>query len=220
MPLKTFPSFKPAGDSALLVVLGSEIDLQTNQKIHELDKLLRQAPPEGVRESIPAYASLLLHYDPCKLGYEQVMDWVKQKMKKIPPFNPANSRLVKIPTRYGGEDGPDLEHVAGFNHLSPQEVIRIHSTPEYPVYMMGFTPGFPYLGGMDPAINTPRLLTPRTHVPAGSIGIAGSQTGVYPIDSPGGWQIIGRTTTALFEVNSASPFLLAPGDRVKFVPVS
>ena len=220
MPPKTYPYYKPAGDSALLVVFGSEIDLQTNQKVHELDKLLRQTALDGVGESIPTYTSLLLYYDPCKLGYGQVLDWVKQQMDVIPPFNPANSRLVEIPTRYGGEFGPDLEHVASHNQLSLEEVIRIHSTPEYPVYMMGFTPGFPYLGGMDSAIATPRLSTPRTHVPAGSVGIAGSQTGVYPIESPGGWQIIGRTTLSLFDITRETPFLLTPGDRVKFVPVS
>ena len=220
MPPKTYPYFKPAGDSAMLVVFGNEIDLQTNQKVHELDKLLRQVSLEGVRESIPTYASLLLYYDPCKQGYEQVLEWVKQKMEDIPPFNPANSHLVEIPTRYGGEWGPDLDYVASHNQLSAEEVIRIHSIPEYPVYMMGFTPGFPYLGGMDPAINTPRLSTPRTQVAAGSVGIAGSQTGIYPIESPGGWQIIGRTAVSLFDINRETPFLLTPGDRVKFVPVS
>ncbi len=128
-------------------------------------------------------------------------------------------RRVEIPVCYGGEYGPDLAFVAQHNHLGEAEVIRIHSAREYPVYLMGFTPGFPYLGGMDPAIAAPRLNTPRSRIPGGSVGIAGEQTGIYPVDSPGGWRIIGRTDLRLFDITSEPPFLLAPGDVVSFMPV-
>ena len=134
--------------------------------------------------------------------------------------NVVNSRTVEIPTLYGGENGPDLSFVAEHNGLTVEEVVRIHSSRDYPVYMMGFTPGFPYLGGMDGRIAAPRLNSPRTNVPAGSVGIAGEQTGIYPMESPGGWQIIGRTETTLFDPNHEKPFLLAPGDQVRFVPVN
>jgi KipI family sensor histidine kinase inhibitor len=128
-------------------------------------------------------------------------------------------RRVEIPVKYGGEEGPDLGFVAAHNHLSEAEVIRMHASHEYPVYLMGFTPGFPYLGGLDPAIAAPRLSAPRSLVPGGSVGIAGEQTGIYPQDSPGGWRIIGRTRLRLFDLTRDPPFLLAPGDIVVFTPV-
>jgi KipI family sensor histidine kinase inhibitor len=119
--------------------------------------------------------------------------------------------------RYGGEHGPDLLPVAEFHHVSPAEIVRLHTSRDYTVFMMGFTPGFPYLGKLDEALVTPRLETPRTHVPAGSVGIAGAQTGIYPIDSPGGWRILGRTSLSLFDLSAPQPFLFAPGDMVRFV---
>ncbi len=220
MPPDTFPIYKPAGDRALLVVFGEEIDLQINRKVHALDRLIARDPFTGLVETVPTYASLLVYYDLLELDYATALDAVKQRIERFQDAPEQAIHRVDIPTRYGGEYGPDLAYVADHNHLTPEEVIRIHSGSEYPVYMMGFTPGFPYVGGMDERIAAPRLESPRTHVPAGSVGIAGKQTGVYPIESPGGWRIIGRTDLKLFDPAAEMPFLLAPGDLVRFVPVS
>lgn len=220
MNTSKYPYFKPAGDSAVLMVMGNEIDLEINCRIHALDELVLREPLDGIVETVPTYTSLLIYYDLLRLDYHQVVDWVSLKLSKVRESGVEQARVTKIPTVYGGDDGPDLEYVARHNQLSIEDVVEIHSSRNYPVYMMGFTPGFPYLGGMHPAIATPRLDTPRTHVPAGSVGIAGEQTGVYPIDSPGGWQIIGKTCLRLFDPESEKPFLLSPGDQVRFVPIS
>ncbi len=206
----------PLGDSALLLELGHEIDLALNRRIHRLAASLMHAPPEGIREVTPTYAALLVHYDPLILDFSTVQAWVSQQAEESREAAEAPSRLVEVPVHYGGEYGPDLAFVAEHNHLSAAEVIRIHCAPEYTVFMMGFTPGFPYLGGMSAAIAAPRLPTPRTVIPAGSVGIAGLQTGIYPQASPGGWRLIGRTNLPLFQPASQQPFLLAPGDRIKF----
>ncbi|MCJ7622886.1 MAG: 5-oxoprolinase subunit PxpB [Anaerolineaceae bacterium] len=215
-----YPYFKPAGDSAVLMVMGEHIDLEVNRRVHALDELVLQEHLDGIVETVPAYTSLLIYYDLLQLDYWQVVDWVSLKFSQVGIPGAEQARVTKIPTVYGGDDGPDLEYVAGYNQLSVEDVVEIHSSRNYPVFMMGFTPGFPYLGGMDLAIATPRLETPRTHVLAGSVGIAGEQTGVYPIDSPGGWQIIGRTYLSLFDPEREKPFLLSPGDQVRFVPIS
>jgi inhibitor of KinA len=216
---ENFPYFKPAGDHALLAVFGDEIDLATNRRVHALDRLLQEEPFSALVETVPTYTSILIYYDLMSSDYEHTLAAVKEKIKRIGAETELVPRKVDIPTVYGGDFGPDIEYVARHNHLSIGEVIQIHSSREYPVFMMGFTPGFPYLGGMDERIATPRLESPRTHVPSGSVGIAGKQTGIYPIDSPGGWQIIGRTALKLFDPNRVPPFLLAPGDMVHFVPV-
>ena len=169
---------------------------------------------------MPTYRSLLVHYDPLRLGYDDVVHLVGEQLQRVGEVPLPESRVVEVPTLYGGESGPDIAFVAEHNGLSVEEVIRIHSSVDYTVYMLGFTPGFPYLGGMSAAIATPRLETPRPRVPAGSVGLAGQQTGVYPIESPGGWRIIGRTPLVLFDPQRDPPALLAAGDRVRFVPVS
>lgn len=217
-------SLRPAGDSALLVSFdtGGQIDLDTNLRAHALAAALETAnqndPMPGMGEAVPGYATLLVHYDPLLTGYAEVEARVRACL-----VNDAVSlrepRRVEIPVVYGGEDGPDLDFVAQHSGLSVEEVVHIHASREYPVFLMGFTPGFPYLGGMDPAIAAPRLPAPRSRVPAGSVGIAGEQTGVYPLESPGGWRIIGRTPLRLFDPLRAEPFLLAPGDLVRFVPI-
>lgn len=213
------PIYKPAGDQALLVVFGDEVDLTINRRVHALDRLLAEEPIYGLVETVPTYTSLLVYYDLLQTGYEHVAAALQEYASRLGESADAPARRVEIPTRYGGEDGPDIAFVAEHNQLAVEEVIRIHSSRDYPVYMMGFTPGFPYLGGMDERIAAPRLQSPRTHVPAGSVGIAGKQTGVYPIDSPGGWQIIGRTALTLFDPGRDDPFTLAPGDLVRFVPI-
>ena len=220
MTEKGNPIFKPAGDQALLVIFGDSIDLQVNRRVHALDRTLAQNPCSGVLETVPTYTSLLVYYDSLQVEYRQVRDEVQQRIETLAEAEIRPARRVEIPTHYGGEYGPDLPHVAEHNRLSVEEVIRLHSSRDYPVYMMGFTPGFPYLGGMDERIATPRLQSPRTHLPVGSVGIAGEQTGIYPIESPGGWQIIGRTPLTLFDPQAEQPFLLAPGDLVCFVPLN
>ncbi len=220
--VSTFPRFQPTGDAALLVTIGERIDLATNRQAHALAQAIRHARADhvlsGLGEAVPGYVTLLVHYDPLLLSYQTVEAFLRQNLssEEVLALEP---RRVEVPVVYGGEAGPDLPFVAEHNGLSEAEVIRIHSARDYPVFMMGFTPGFPYLGGMDPAIAAPRLSSPRSRVPGGSVGIAGEQTGIYPLDSPGGWRIIGRTALKLFDPARDPPFLLAPGDVVHFVPI-
>ena len=211
------PKIVPLGDAALLIQLGDEIDLTVNQRVHDLAAILDASPMEGFIETVPAYGTLLLHYDPLILTYAKIRKWVRAKLEHVEDTELRKPGQVQVPVRYGGEFGVDLEFVASNCGLSVEDVIRLHSARTYTVYMMGFTPGFPYMGKLDDAIIMPRLQTPRTHVPAGTVAIAGSQTGIYPIDSPGGWQLIGWTPLRLFDPESESPFSFFPGDEVKFV---
>jgi KipI family sensor histidine kinase inhibitor len=211
------PKIVPLGDSALLVQLGDEIDTTINQRVHALSALINTSPLEGVIETVPAYTTLLIHYDPLILTNAEIHDWIRKKLDHIEDVNWRKPRQLEVRVRYGGEYGVDLQFVADYHHLRVEDVIRIHSEKTYTVYMMGFTPGFPYMGKLDDAIVTPRLETPRTHVPTGTVAIAGSQTGVYPIDSPGGWRLIGHTSLRLFDPASEAPFLFSPGDDVRFV---
>lgn len=214
-----WPVFDQAGDSALRVAFGDRIDPEINRRVHALAQLIQDDPIPGIGEAVPGYSVLLVHYDPLVIDAEGVESWLRQRAERVVVKLVKQPRLVEIPVIYGGAHGPDLAYVAEVNGLKPEDVIRIHSSTDYPVYMMGFTPGFPYLGGMDPAIAAPRLSTPRSLVPGGSVGIAGEQTGVYPVDSPGGWRIIGWTPLQLFDPKREPPFLLTPGDVVRFVPI-
>lgn len=210
------PGIVPLGDSSLLVQLGDEIDLAINQRVHALASLIEASSINGIIEAVPAYAALLVHYDPLVLSFTQIRDYLRTRIAQIEENDSRKPRQVEVPVRYGGEVGPDLEFVASHCGLQVEAVIRIHSERIYTVFMMGFTPGFPYMGKLDDAIITPRLQTPRTHVPAGTVAIAGSQTGIYSIDSPGGWRLIGWTPLKLFAPESDTPFLFSPGDEVKF----
>jgi len=211
------PEITPLGDSVLLVRLGEEIDITINGRVHALAALMSSSPLYGIVETVPAYATLAIHYDPLLLTYDEIHRWTREKLERMKEIKPRTPRQFEIPVRYGGEFGIDLPFVADFHHLREEDVIRIHSERMYTVYMMGFTPGFPYMGKVDDAIRTPRLETPRTRVPAGTVGIAGSQTGIYPIDSPGGWRLIGHTSMRLFNPEAESPFLLSPGDEIRFI---
>lgn len=210
---------KPYGDGAILVSLGTRIDPTLNARVYQLEAWLNKEKPGGVIEFIPAFCSLVVIYDPLVSGYDAVLDWLRSSMASCPWDMAQEPRLVEVPVVYGGEDGVDLQTVASTNHLSPEEVIHLHSRAEYTVAMMGFMPGFVYLSGMDERLATPRLASPRVRIKPGSVGIAGSQTGIYSIASPGGWQIIGRTPLVLFDPDREAPFLFSPGDRVRFVPV-
>ena len=211
---------KPLGDSALLVELGDKIDSTVNQRVHALNALLQTKNIAGIVETVPAYCTLLIHYDPLILTFDQVTHWVRDKLTQVDDsLINRKPRQLEVPTRYGGASGPDLEAVAVSKGISAADVVRIHSEREYTVYMMGFTPGFPYLGTLDERLIMPRLETPRTLIKAGTVAIAGSQTGIYPLDSPGGWHLIGWTPLKLFDPTRESPFLFAPGDIIKFIPL-
>lgn len=211
------PRIVPFGDSSALIQLGDEIDLEINQHVHALAQLIEASSINGVIEAVPAYATLLVHYNPLVLSFAQIKDRLRVKISQIEETTSRKPRQVEVPVRYGGEFGVDLEHVARHLHLSVEDVIRIHSKKNYTVYMMGFTPGYPYMGKLDDALAMSRLETPRTRVAAGTVAIAGSQTGIYSIESPGGWRLIGWTPLKLFDPESDSPFLFSPGDEVKFV---
>ncbi len=213
------PRLLLAGDSALVVEFGNEISREVNRKVHALADALGKNPLPGLGESVPTYRSLLVNYDPLRLSCDEVRALVSevfQRCEESPSFEP---RVIEIPVVYGGEFGPDIEFVAEHNGLSVEEVIGLHADATYTVYMLGFTPGFAYLGGMPAVIAAPRLETPRTLVPDGSVGIAGEQTGIYPIASPGGWRLIGRTPLKLFDPERDPPTLLQAGDMVDFVPM-
>ena len=211
-------SYRPAGDSAILIQFGNAIDLELNRRVHALAARILAAPLEGIGEPVPGYATLLVHYDPLRLEYPQALDWLQRQVDQAAGLALTAPREVQVPVHYGGEHGPDLDFVARQAGLSPGEVVRLHASGLYPVYFLGFTPGFPYLGGLDSRLACPRLETPRERVPAGSVGIAGPQTGIYPVDSPGGWRLIGWTPLRLFDPLRDPPALLAPGDVVRFIP--
>jgi inhibitor of KinA len=218
---RTYPRLLPAGDSGILIELGSEIDPVINSRVLALTEIIETVEIAAVIELVPTYRSVLVSYNPLETGYEEMLDLLNEILDRADYSAPdsAAQTIVEIPVVYGGEGGPDLETVAEHAGLSIQEVIDIHTGTDYPCYGLGFSPGFPYLGGLDERIATPRLKTPRVRVPAGSVAIAESQTGVYPNASPGGWQLIGRTATPLFDVNKPSPSLVTAGDRVRFVQV-
>ena len=212
--------FRIAGDRGLLVEYGDAIDPAINRKVRAMAIALGQQTPQGVVEIIPTYRSLLILYDPFLTNPPQLEEALLRLEERLSETEIPPPKTVEIPVCYGGEFGPDLEFVAQSHGLSPEEVIRLHSEPVYQVYMIGFTPGFPFLGGLPKILHTPRRETPRTRVPAGSVGIANDQTGIYPIESPGGWQLIGRTPLKIFDPKRSNPFLLKAGDLLKFKPIS
>jgi len=216
-----FPRVVPAGDSAILIELGSEVDPEISSMVFALTDLIKDAGLNSDLEVLPTYRSVLVYYDPLVCSYAEMFDAVNGAVEGlVEPINVNSSlKIVEIPVVYGGDDGPDLHFVADHAEITEDAVIELHSRTDYRVYMLGFSPGFPYLGGLDERIATPRLQTPRVLVPAGSVGIAESQTGVYPNAGPGGWRIIGRTSVTLFDVNSSTPSLITPATKVRFIPV-
>ncbi|MGE7092737.1 5-oxoprolinase subunit PxpB [Lysinibacillus sp. NPDC048646] len=229
--LKENVQIRPLSDSALVIQVGEGINEATHKKVKHILNLLEEQPFKGFIEAVPAYNSVTVYYNPIdvyfsnlekgvNMPYENVKTKIFSLMNHSYIVETTKDRVVKIPVAYGGEMGPDLEFVASYNGLTPSEVIKIHSSAEYLVYMLGFAPGFPFMGGMDKQIATPRKETPSLTIAPGSVGIAGSQTGIYPLETPGGWQIIGRTPSRLFLPEQSPPTLLQPGDRIKFVPIS
>ncbi len=214
------PIFRLAGDRGLLVEYGDSIDPVINDRVRVVALAIKQNALPGVKECLTAYSSLTVVYDPDITNPHLLKQQFINLQENISPRDIPEPAVASIPVCYGGDYGPDIEYVAQFNGLTSGEVIRIHSEPCYRIYMLGFTPGFPYLGGLPSQIHTPRLATSRTLVPAGSVGIANSQTGIYSLDSPGGWQLIGRTPLKLFSPHRKNPVLLESFDHLKFFPIS
>lgn len=214
------PTISPVGDCAISIDFGQVIDPKINRQIRQVIEQIKVLQLDGIIELVPTYCALLVQYDAMVYTYSDICKILEPTLQES-VMDSANElvTIVEIPTVYGGEFGPDLGFVASHNHISEAEVVSIHSGTDYLVYMLGFIPGFTYLGGMDPRIATPRLSSPRTLIPAGSVGIAGEQTGTYPSDSPGGWQIIGRTPLTMYDMSKKQAALLRAGDYVRYVPI-
>lgn len=218
---------RPLGDSAIVVQIGEGISSDIHHVIIHLMNEIERDPFHGFIEAVPSYNSVTVYYNPVTIYFEnqqsqvnsafqKVSAFMEEYIKRVNPEEEREQRVIEIPVIYGGEYGPDLEVVATYNSLTPEEVIDIHLNHEYMVYMIGFSPGFPFLGGMDERIATPRKVSPRQAIPQGSVGIAGKQTGIYSLETPGGWQIIGRSPASLFLPNSSPPTLLQAGDKIRF----
>ena len=210
----------PAGDRALVADFGNVIREDVNRRVNALKKALLAERIAGVREMIPTYRSLLIEYDPAVIP----MQALRRRVAAINPAAPGEEaeekRIFEVPCCYGGAYGEDLPGLAEITGLSEEEIVAIHAGTAYRVYMLGFLPGFVYLGGMDERIAAPRLRTPRVAIPAGSVGIGGGQTGVYPVASPGGWRLIGRTPVRFYDPAREKPVLFEAGDSIRFVPIS
>jgi inhibitor of KinA len=212
------PRFLLAGDRAVTVELADEINAEINTRIRALSVALDRERVPGIVDLVPTYRSLLVYYDPIQVDVAQLQDTILS-LSDVEQAALPRPRVLHIPTHYGGEHGPDMEFVARHTGLAPEEVAAIHSGTDYRVYMMGFNTGFPYLGGMSPRIAVPRLETPRLAVPAGSVAIAQQQTGIYPVESPGGWRVIGRSPVRLFDARREPPVAVEAGDYLRFDPI-
>ncbi len=213
------PRFLLSGDTSLTLEFGNEISPAINSQVRALSVLLEQSHIPGVTEWVPTYRSIMIHYDPSIVRYGVLVAELQRILDSMDSVQLPPSMVLEIPVLYGGEAGPDLEFVAQNSGKTTEEVIALHSSTEYLIYMLGFTPGFTYLGGLDPSLTTPRLANPRVKIPAGSVGIAGAQTGVYPIDSPGGWQLIGLTPVRMYDPNRTVPILPKAGQYIQFHPI-
>ncbi len=222
-------SLHPLGDRAILIEFGREIGEETYNSVRQINSILESEQPEWLIELVPAYTTLTIFYSPesvfrafqeNRLPYEIITLELRILLDRLQASSKNEQRRVEIPICYGGDFGPDLGYVAEYNHLTEQDVIETHSSGDYLIYMLGFAPGFPYIGGMSKEISAPRRKSPRQNIPPGTVGIAGEQTGIYPIETPGGWQLIGRTPLKLFNPNDSTPTLLQAGDRIQFKPIS
>jgi inhibitor of KinA len=209
----------PAGDAMFLVEYAEVVDHAVNARVMALAARVRAARIRGLRDVVPTYRSVAIYFEPLKTDQVALRSLLEQEAEAVVPavdFAPAE---VRIPVCYDADLGPDLQEIAEQAHLTADEVVRLHAARTYRVFMLGFAPGFAYLGVVDPRIVAPRLSTPRLRVPAGSVGIAGEQTGIYPMETPGGWRLIGRTPLKPFDPRRPTPFLLGPGDAVRFYPI-
>ncbi|ACN17710.1 putative allophanate hydrolase subunit 1 [Desulforapulum autotrophicum HRM2] len=210
------PIFRIAGDRGLLMEFGDAVDPDINHRIRAMAMAIDGKPPRGIVEVIPTYCAIIVVYDPCHTDPATLTPILSAMDKALETMEIPEPETTVLPVCYHPALGPDLEDLAKRHNLTVDEVIRIHTEPLYPIYMIGFTPGFPYLGGLSEKLYTPRLDSPRKKVPAGSVGIANNQTGIYPIESPGGWQLIGRCPIKLFNPQKKNPILLKAGNLLKF----
>ena len=217
---RPLPRMRLCGETALSIEFGDDIHPSINRQVHALSHALRALGEPGILELNPTYRSLFVQYDPWEISYERLLMNIESALAAASKERLEPADILEIPVCYGRGLGPDLEEVAARHGLTPESVVALHASPVYDVVMVGFTPGFPYLSGLDRRLVTPRKEVPRKLVPAGSVGIADRQTGIYSIDSPGGWQIIGRTPLRLFDPNRNDPFLVKPGDRLRFTPIT
>jgi KipI family sensor histidine kinase inhibitor len=208
-----------AGGTSAARPLESQITLEANEKVRKLLRLLELEPVAGVRNLHPAYCSLLVKFDALRFSHEEVEGILRAYLARLGEVKLPEARLVEVPVCYGGEFGPDLAEVCAMRGMTTARAVELHSSVEYLVYFLGFVPGFAYLGELPMELATPRLATPRKRVPAGSVGIAGNQTGVYPVATPGGWRLLGRTPVKMFRADSDGLSLLSIGDRVRFMPI-
>ncbi len=212
--------FQPASDQSLLIYFGQQIRLEFHHQVLGLLRILESEPVAGIRNLHPGYCSLLVKFDGLKMNHKELEAILQTYLDRLEDVDLPEPRQMEIPVCYGGEYGPDLSDVSAMHGLSPAEIIDLHISATYIVYFLGFVPGFAYLGGLLESLVTPRLDTPRTKVPAGSVGIGGSQTGIYPFATPGGWRLLGRTPINMFRRDRADMSFLYIGDRVRFIPVS
>jgi KipI family sensor histidine kinase inhibitor len=208
------------GDSAVAIELEARIDAQVNARAIQLADIVRRRQFPGVRDVVPTYHSVAIYFDPLRTRVEGLVSWLDDLAAHSTNAPEHKSDRIRVPVCYGGDFGPDLESVAHLAGLSPDQVVSTHAATLYRVFMLGFVPGFAYMGTVDARIAAPRLTTPRLSVPAGSVGIAGQQTGIYPSQTPGGWQLVGRTPLRPFDAARAEPFLFTAGDHVEFVPIN
>ena len=208
-----------SSDCSFCVEFGNEISEQINDQVRAYTLAVEAAEIEGITELVPTYRSVTVHYRPEIIGWNSLYGKLKKLTETLSAAEFPPAEVIRIPVLYGGEYGPDLGSLAKLHNLTEQEVIEMHTAPEYLIYMMGFLPGFCYLGGLDERIATPRLTVPRVKIPAGSVGIAGKQTGMYPLESPGGWQLIGMTPLKLYDPQREKPILLEAGSRLKYYPI-
>ena len=214
------PRILAAGDQALLIEFGEEIKPAINRRVHAFAQRVNQRKISGIGELVPSYCTVLIYYDPARLSFSRAASWAGEFLSSGPAEPDGTPKTKEVPVLYGGSYGPDIDFVAQHNGISVEEVIRIHTGQPYLVYVVGFSPGFTAMGTVPEKIQAPRLPTPRTKVAPGSVGIGGMQTGIYPVESPGGWRLIGRTPLKLFDLSWNIPSHFQAGDYARFYPIS
>jgi inhibitor of KinA len=222
-PTPQLQRIEAVGDRCLLIGVGDRVDLDTNQRVIGLVRRLKERPIEGVVDIVPAFTTVALHYRPEMLGdkpFESLRAAVLERLVEPLDTVSATVRTIEIPVCYGGEFGPDLNEVALQCGVSTEQVVALHLASPHRIYMLGFAPGFPFIGGLDPALEMPRRASPRTRIPPGSVGIARDQSCIYPVETPGGWNLVGRTPLRLFDPNAAPPSLLSQGDQIRFTRIN